>query len=132
MPKSKLSELKHLYTNFEAICKKILRRNSSVHEAKVRIREYLVIKYYNEIAITTASYLEEAEIDESYIPKLTEARLKISSCLKKLNSTQKIEKNHTLIAVPERNEQELSKINKIIQESRFKDTKQEIIERLTK
>lgn len=93
-------KLDKLIAEFNEIAKKILRRNASKAEIKIKIREFLIVQSYNRI-------ISLANIGYSYVNvnlnelarKVNQVRQKLEQCLTKLESKIKVDEIGELINI---------------------------------
>lgn len=113
--KSKIDELQHLVKKFNDIKKQITRKNASKRPIKIKIREYLIIEYWNKILKAISEYEQEAEYDENYVfVTLTNTYYGLKDCITILNSKIQVGNKHEFITQPEITPREQAIVSRII------------------
>lgn len=124
MPVNKLKELEE---KFLAISKQIKRKNASKRPIKIKIREYLIIRCWNDILRTVSLYEQEANVDRGLIARTTlHCYLALTECLAILKSTATVEHQYAFVTEPTITTHEREQINKILNADKHELTEEDI------
>lgn len=116
---SKREELEHLVKKFNDVKKQITRTNASKRPIKIKIREYLIIQYWNDILKAVNEYEQETDYDESYaFFTLTNSYYSLKECLTILNSQANVGDKHEFIVQSTITPREQAIVSKIINENK--------------
>lgn len=108
-------EIKALAHNFNNIAKTIERKNASKRPVKIKIREYLIIRYWNDILRSISLYEQEAEFDAGFgAHYMVTCHQKLKDCLKTLKSKAQVKGLSDFVQDPQISAHERSAIAKIL------------------
>lgn len=123
---SKKFYLDTLYKNFRDIERTIIRKNASQKPTKIKIREYLIVRYWNHILRKAAEYEQEATCDTGHVQFVIEdSRRRLKECLIILKSKLKVH-DDDFITEPTLTESQRKAISKIDDEDILRIHEKEI------
>lgn len=111
------SHVEKLVEQFNNIVAQIKRKNASKRPIKIKIREYLVTYFWNEIVRALAHYDQETIVDIQFVvTTLDHCNQELQSCLHTLNSRVEVGSINEFVTLPELTSHEKTAVDKILKE----------------